>query len=74
MTRLRSILEFAMPIASKRDVDIISKEAAERHMPATPEVLNAERLIGRVEVLRKLDVEQQRSSDGHVRIAAKIII
>ena len=49
---------FAAPVAAERNVNIIAQEAAERHVPAPPEILDAERLVRRIEVLRQLDVEK----------------
>ncbi len=41
-------------------------------MPAPPEVLNADRFVGRIEVYRQFYIEQQRHPQGHVGIAAKV--
>ncbi len=41
-------------------------------MPAAPEIDDAARLVGRVEVERQLHAEEQRQPDRHVAIAGKV--
>ena len=43
-------------------------------MPAPPEVLQGERHVGAVEVLRQLVAEQQREADRHVRVAREVAV
>ena len=62
----------ALAAASERDVEVVAQPARQRHVPATPEVLEGHRGIGRVEVLRKLEAEQQRDADRDVRVAAEV--
>ena len=61
-------------IAAERDIEVIAQVAAERHMPPAPEILDVQRLVGRIEIDRQPDVEQERSPDRHVTIAAEIEI
>src|ERR1700722_13995801 len=46
-------------IAAERDVEVVPKPARERHVPATPEVLKRDGGVGRIEVLREVESEQQ---------------
>ena len=43
-------------------------------MPAPPEILNVQRQIRRVEILRDPDVHDPRRADGHVRISREVKI
>src|SRR5579871_4539081 len=43
-------------------------------MPASPEVPYADRAIRRIEVLRNVDPEQIAQPDGHIRVAAEIVV
>lgn len=43
-------------------------------MPSPPEILDVRGLVGRVEVDRELEIEQQGGADGHVRVAGKIVV
>ena len=61
-------------IAAQGDIEIIPQVAAERHVPPAPEILDVQRLVGRIEIDRQPDVEQERRPDRHVAIAAEIEI
>ncbi len=41
-------------------------------MPSVPEVRDGIRFIGRVEVLRQIDIEHGADADCHVAVAAEI--
>ncbi len=64
--------ERALPVTAERDVDVVAQPAGERHVPAPPEVLQRDRGVRRVEVLRELEAEQQRDADRDVRVAAEV--
>src|SRR5262249_30543574 len=51
---------------------IVAQEEGERDVPALPELLDAPGPERGVEVLRKLDPQDQRDADGDVRIAREI--
>src|SRR3954452_3322441 len=61
-----------LPVAAERDVEVVTQEAGERHVPASPEVAKAGRAIRAVEVLRKDEAHQQRQPDRDVRVAGEI--
>ena len=58
--------------AAERDEQVVAQPAGERHVPATPEVLQAERAVRLVEVLREAEAEQQRAADCDVGVAAEV--
>src|SRR5687768_7360117 len=47
-------------------------EVAQAHVPALPEFGNAACRVRSVEVLRKVESENPRQSDGHIRITGKV--
>ena len=59
-------------VAAERDVDVVAQPARERHVPATPEVLDRHRRIRGVEVLREAEAEEEREPDRHVRVPAEV--
>jgi hypothetical protein len=52
-------LRFWNPAPTQGNIDIVTDESAERHMPPAPEFLKGERLIGAVEIDGKLDIEKK---------------
>ena len=65
---------FAAPVAAQRDVEIVAQEARQRDVPPMPEFGDAFCLVGRIEIERQNDAEQERHADSHVAIAGKIEI
>ena len=53
----------AVAVAAERDVQVVAQPARERDVPATPEVLDGARRVGRVEVHGDLEAEQQGLGD-----------
>ena len=41
-------------------------------MPSSPEILNTDCFIGRIEVDRQFDIEQQCGTDRHIGITAEV--
>ncbi len=64
----------AARVAPERDVQVVAQPARQRHVPASPEVLQVARRVGRVEVLGEPEAEQQRQSDGDVGVAAEVAV
>ena len=64
----------AAAVAAERDVEIVAQELRQRHVPAPPEIDDASRLVGRIEIQRQEDAEHQRHADRHVGIAGEIEI
>ncbi len=62
----------ALAVAAERDVEVVAQPARQRHVPAAPEVLQRDRGVGRVEVLRELEAEQEREPDRDVRVAGEV--
>src|SRR5512133_2422201 len=60
--------QVSLPVAPERDVDVIPQEPAERHVQAPPEIGDVQGSVGRVEIDRKLDIEQERGTERHVRV------
>ena len=65
-------LQRAVPVAAQRNVEIVAQPAGERHVPAMPEIGDAEGQIRAAEIHREMEAEQHRHADGHVGVAGKI--
>ena len=59
-------------VAAERDVEVVAEPARERHVPAPPEVRDRRRGVGRVEVLREREPEEERDPDRDVRVAEEV--
>jgi len=55
--------------ATQREVDIVAEPRGERDMPASPELRNATREVGVVEVAHQVEPKQAGTADGDVGIA-----
>ena len=66
--RSRSII----PVASKRDVQIVPEPAGKRHVPAAPELLGVHSLVWRVEVLGQVEAHEHGYAGCYVRVAGEI--
>ena len=64
----------APAIAAKRDINILSKPATERHMPASPEFGDIAAEVGDVEVAHQFDSKQFGRTDGNVAVAGEVSI
>ena len=62
----------AHAVAAERDVHVVAEEAAERHVPAAPELRGRLRRVGVVEVARVLEAHHLAEADGHVRVAGEV--
>ena len=71
---LRTVCASAVRAAAERDVEVVAQPARQRHVPAAPEVLQVARRVGRVEVLREAEAEQQGEADGDVGVAAEVAV
>ncbi len=64
----------AAAVAAERDVEVVAQEARQGHVPAPPEVAEAGRPVGAVEVLREDEAHQQRQPDRHVGVAGEVAV
>ena len=62
----------APAIATQWNVQVVTQEFGEGHMPAPPELYDSTRLVRRVEVLGKLDSKHVTQSDRHVGIPREV--
>ena len=62
----------AAAVAAQRDVNVVTQETRQGDVPTAPELDDAPRLVGRVEVFREPDAEAPRGADRHVRVAREI--
>ena len=69
---VRRLPRRAAAVAAQRNVEVVAQEAAERHVPAAPEVAHRQGAVGRVEVERDAQAEHQRQADRHVGIAGEV--
>ena len=53
-------LAVAAAVSAERDVEVVAQPPRQRHVPATPEVLDRRRGVRAVEVQREAEAEQQR--------------
>jgi hypothetical protein len=63
-----------VPVAAKRDVEIVAQKLRQRHVPAPPEIDDGGGLVRRIEIQRQEDAEHQRDADRHIRVAGEIEI
>ena len=71
---IKDVTAGGAPVAAQGDVDIIPEPLGQGHMPPVPEVRDAGRLIGGVEVLPDLKAQELPDPDRHIRVAGKVII
>ena len=64
--------ERAAAIAAHRDVEVVADPARQGQVPAPPEVLDAARQIGVVEVFREMEAEHLADADGHRAVAGEV--
>ena len=64
----------ALSIAAQRDIEIIAEPRAQRDMPAPPEIGDAARHIGIVEIAHEFKPEHAPQPHGHIGIAGKVKI
>src|SRR5438094_7176655 len=60
--------------ATEGDVEVVAQPAREADVPAVPELLQARRLVRRIEVLRQRVAEQERGADGDVGVAREVAV
>ncbi len=69
------ILAYLSPtVAAQRYIDIIAYPCRQRNVPTSPKVGNARTVVGRIEVQREVETQQQGYADSHIAIAAEIAI
>src|SRR5688500_16852664 len=61
-------------VAAQWDVHVIAEPAAQRHVPATPEILDGIRAVREVEILRERKAKHFPKPDRHVTVAREITI
>lgn len=64
----------AVSTAAQRDVDVSCKKLRQGDVPAFPEIFDGKRLVGRIEIDRKRDIQHLGRAHGHVAIPAEIEI
>src|SRR5579863_9363077 len=61
-------------VAAHGNVEVVAQPARERDVPPAPEVLETERAVGLVEILREAESKQRRNADRDVGVGAEIAI
>src|SRR5271170_2526412 len=61
-------------VASERNVEVVAKPTGQRHMPSPPKLSDAQRAVGKVEILREMEAEHFAETDRHVSIAREVKI
>ncbi len=61
-----------MPVPAERNVEIISKPARQRDVPAPPEIGKSNRAVGKSKIVRHCKAKAQGNPDGSCRIAGEI--
>ena len=59
-------------VAAERDVQVVAQPARQRHVPATPELLDRPRRVRLVEVVREADAHEHREADRHVGVPGEV--
>ena len=62
----------ALSVAAQRHVQVVAQPARQGHVPATPEVLQGERPVRIVKVLREAEPEQECHADGDVGVTGEV--
>ncbi len=70
--RLRAVASAPWRLPPKRNIEIVAQPPRQRHVPTAPEIADAERAIGLIEILRKAIAEQRRDADRDVGVGAEI--
>ena len=71
---LRAVFHGRAAVPAEGDVEVVAQPARERDVPATPEVLEVTCRVGRVEVHREAEAEEQGQADGDVGVAAEVAV
>ena len=66
--------EFAVAVAAKRDIEVVLEPGGEADVPAPPELGDGCGLVGAVEVLRKVEAEQEGYAYCHVGVAREVAV
>src|SRR5258708_10222348 len=61
-----------MPVPAERNVEIISKPARQRDVPAPQEIGKSNRAVGKSKIVRHCKAKAQGNPDGSCRIAGEI--
>src|SRR5579872_5605214 len=64
----------AVAIAAERFVEVVAQPGAERDVPALPELSEAQRAVGLVEIAWEAETAQRRQRDRDVGIGAEIAV
>ena len=64
--------ERGIAVAAQGNVEVVAQPAAQRHVPAPPEVLRVAGLVRRIEVLGQVEAHQHRHADGDVGITGEV--
>ena len=59
-------------VAAEGYIYIVFEKARKRYMPAAPEIHQTVRFVGRIEVYRQFDPDQQCQTVSHIRVAGKV--
>ena len=66
--------DLALSVSAEGKIDVFAKEGCERYMPSLPEIPYRISFIGRIEVLRDIDVEHPGHACCHIAVTRKIEI
>ena len=64
----------SLAVTSQGDVDIVANPRRERDVPPTPEVGDALRAVGSVEVQGEAESQEQGDANGHVAVAGEVAV
>ena len=70
--RIRPRAPLAVP--AQRNVKVVLQPARQRDMPAPPELGDRSRLVGRIEVDREPEAEQQGQPDRHIGVSREVAV
>src|SRR4051812_44475608 len=67
-------LALTVPVAAKRDVEIVAQPGAQADVPAAPEVLQARRQVRLAEIDHEVEAEELGAAAGDVAVAAEVAV
>src|SRR5574343_1976995 len=50
-------LQCSIPVATERNIEIVTQESGQGHVPTSPEIGDIQRLVGRIEIVGQADIE-----------------
>src|SRR5436189_4775303 len=66
--------EFALPVTTQTDVEVVAQPGGEADVPAAPEIARVERGVGQVEIDHNVEAQHARQSARQVRVTGEVTV